>query len=106
MTETYRWVTRYSPQGIPYSFLEREGPRIPDENRPSECRPYQHPPSKSETWELVRCDRQPVMGELRYVRVLIPSPDALAKLWQEFRPMLWDGNQWRPLGWRSAEGMT
>jgi hypothetical protein len=27
---TFNWRTRVSPQGIPYSFVERRLPRIPD----------------------------------------------------------------------------
>jgi hypothetical protein len=49
----------------------------------------------TETWELVRTDRSPVAGEIRYVRKLIPNPaEPWSQMFPIFRPVVWNGTEW------------
>lgn len=48
-----------------------------------------------ETWELVRTDRVPTAGEIRYKRVLMPNPaEPLSQLWPIFYQVIWTGEEW------------
>jgi hypothetical protein len=47
------------------------------------------------TWEMVVTDREPVLGEIRYVRKFAPNPaEPLAQLFPHFEQVIWDGLDW------------
>lgn len=52
-----------------------------------------------ETWELVPCYRAPVMGEIRYLRHMIPNPgEPLAGIPVPiFYQATWTGKEWLPI---------
>jgi hypothetical protein len=53
--------------------------------------------SELPTYELRLCARQPVAGEIRFVRSLVPSPiEPFSSLLETFERVIWDGRRWEP----------
>ena len=48
-----------------------------------------------QTWELVPCNREPIVGEIRFIRVLLPSP--VKPMVLDFVKVIWTGEKWEPI---------
>jgi hypothetical protein len=51
---------------------------------------------RTPTWELVPVQRMPILGEVRYMRRLVPSPaaEASGSVIEQWNRVIWTGEDW------------